>query len=142
MNSVLKDQNGHIANPIIPRYEKRLQYPMIEELESSDGHVKKTSIKYENGLLINTVSHYHKDNVSAWNNLFISSDHSGEWLTPFKEVFSVTSGIEENNIACWPLTDATEQKNKLTQTPRYWACSAANLAIIYRMTFIALGRWK
>lgn len=104
----------------------------------------KTSIKFPNGLMINTIQHsYSSVSVSsAWGGVYASGTHTTEdYQTAFTQVFSVNMSAKPSGGNHW-FMEIEDNVNQLTTAPKVQFLRGATGTATGTLYITAIGTWK
>lgn len=104
----------------------------------------KTSIKFENGLMINTIqfSYAGVSVTTGWGGIYASATQiTDDYLTPFTELFSVNVSAKPSSGNHWFMV-VEDSINQLTTAPRVQFLRGASGQATGTLNITAIGKWK
>lgn len=141
INSAVNDQ---LKNNIISVINNAgIIQGQIVDVQTSGTNPLKTSIKFSNGILINTIK-YTYTNIgcnTAWGGTYASATQNpGAYKTAFTTLLSVTASVRPNGGNHWYMF--TESSESLTNAPQYQLLRGTKTNVSGQLYVTAFGLWK
>lgn len=112
----------------------------MEIIEDND----MTSIKFANGLLINTIYHSYSNIpvTNQWGGIYASASHTTDnYLTPFVELYSVSINAKPSRGNHW-IMQTEDVVTPLTTAPKVQFLRGISGTATGSLRIFAIGRWK